>query len=67
MVVDDDPHIRAAFFQFRKLSRVSLSRDRPIAHLIMADVVASDAAWNEVEFSLMPNPLPAVEKASHFF
>jgi hypothetical protein len=65
VIVNDDTDTRALLLNLCDFRSVGFPCDRPVACFIVPDVVFPDAAGDEVELALMPNPLPAVEEIAH--
>jgi hypothetical protein len=65
VVVDDNPDIWPFPPDFGDLSNIGVSRNRPIAAFVVANVVVTNAARRQVTLTLTPNSLPAVEEVDH--
>jgi hypothetical protein len=62
VIVDDDTDVGPLLTDFGDLRRIGLARHRPVAVLIVADVMFANAARHEIELALMPNAFPAVKE-----
>jgi hypothetical protein len=61
VIVHDDTYIRPLLPDLCDLRRVGLACYRPVATIIVPDEVFADAVRNQVIWTFVPNPLPAVE------
>ncbi|MDA9405167.1 hypothetical protein XH79_41380 [Bradyrhizobium sp. CCBAU 45389] len=65
MIVDDNTDAGSLPLHVGNLGGVGIPRDNPVAGFIVTNVMFADAGRDEVESSLVPNPLPTVEEIDH--
>ena len=65
VIIDDDPDTWPLLVDGCDLRCVSLPRYRPVALLVVPNIVRSDATWDEVILGFVPHSLPSIEQVAY--